>query len=79
MTNLEEQGGGAAAGKGQILSPDWGNSRLWPELGTRSFFQGLLTARRTIFSHGLITFNCSFSDFPGSLVAQLLVAQPVVQ
>jgi hypothetical protein len=49
------------------------------ELGTRSFFQGSLSAPHSIFSHGSLTLMRSFFEFPFSLVAQTLVAQPVVR
>jgi hypothetical protein len=49
------------------------------ELGTRSFFQGSLSAPYSIFSSGSLTLMRSFFEFPFSLVAQTLVAQPVVR
>jgi hypothetical protein len=49
------------------------------ELGTRSFFQGSLSAPHSIFSSGSLTLMRSFFEFPFSLVAQTLVAQPVVR
>jgi hypothetical protein len=52
---------------------------LLSELGTRSFFQGSLSAPHSIFSHGSLTLMRSFFEFPFSLVAQTLVAQPVVR
>jgi hypothetical protein len=50
-----------------------------PELGTRSFFQGSLSAPHSIFSSASLTLMRSFFKFPVSLVAQTLVAQPVVR
>jgi hypothetical protein len=49
------------------------------ELGTRSFFRGSLTAPHSIFSLGSLTLMRSFFEFPLSLVAPTLVAQPVVR
>jgi hypothetical protein len=49
------------------------------ELGTRSFFQCSLSAPHSIFSPGSLTLMRSFFEFPFSLVAQTLVAQPVVR
>jgi hypothetical protein len=49
------------------------------ELGTRSFIQGSLSAPHSIFSPGSLTLMRSFFEFPFSLVAQTLVAQPVVR
>jgi hypothetical protein len=49
------------------------------ELGTRSFFRGSLSAPHSIFSHGSLTLMRSFFEFLFSLVAQTLVAQPVVR
>jgi hypothetical protein len=37
-----------------------------------------LSAHRSTFSHGSLTLNRSFSGFQVSLVAQTLIAQPVV-
>ncbi len=51
----------------------------YTELGTRSFFQGSLSAPHSIFSCGSLTLMRSFLEFPFSLVAQTLVAQPVVR
>jgi hypothetical protein len=48
-----------------------------PELGTRSFFRSSLSAPHSIFSSGSLTLMRSFFEFPYSLVAQTLVAQPV--
>ncbi len=45
-----------------------------PELGTRSFFRGSLSAPHSIFSPGSLTLMRSFFEFPYSLVAQTLVA-----
>jgi hypothetical protein len=49
------------------------------ELGTRSFFRGSLSAPHSIFSPGLLTLMRSFFELAFSLVAQTLVAQPVVR
>jgi hypothetical protein len=49
------------------------------ELGTRSFFRGSLSAPHSIFYPGSLTLMRSFFEFPFSLVAQTLVAQPVVR
>ncbi len=51
----------------------------YSELGTRSFFRGSLSAPHSIFSPGSLTLTRSFLEFPFSLVAQTLVAQPVVR
>ena len=51
----------------------------YSELGTRSFFRGSLSAPHSIFSPGSLTLMRSFFEFPFSLVAQTLVAQPVVR
>ena len=53
--------------------------RLFPELGTRSFIRGSLSAPHSIFSHGSLTLLRSFFEFPFSLRAPPLVAQPVVR
>jgi hypothetical protein len=55
------------------------NGYLHPELGTRSFFRGSLSAPHSIFSPGSLTLMRSFLEFPFSLVAPTLVAQPVVR
>ena len=49
------------------------------ELGPRSFFRGSLSAPHSIFSPGSLTLLRSFFELPFSLVAQTLVAQPVVR
>jgi hypothetical protein len=49
------------------------------ELGTRSFIRGSLSAHRSFFSPGSLTLLRSFFGFPFSLLAQSLVAQPVVR
>jgi hypothetical protein len=55
------------------------HSPLFLELGTRSFFRGSLSAHHSIFSPGSLTLMRSFFEFPFSLVAQTLIAQPVVR
>jgi hypothetical protein len=50
-----------------------------PELGTRSFFRGSLSTPHSIFSPRSLMLMRSFFEFPFSLVAQTLVAQPVVR
>ncbi len=50
-----------------------------PELGTRSIFQSSLSAPHSMFSYGSLTLMRSFYEFPYSLVAQTLVAQPGVR
>ncbi len=55
------------------------NSYKQAELGTRSFFHGSLSAPHSIFSPGSLTLLRSFFEFSFSLVAQTLVAQPVVR
>jgi hypothetical protein len=52
---------------------------LLAELDTRSFSLGSLSAPHSIFSPGSLTLTRSFFEFPFSLVAQTLVAQPVVR
>ncbi len=49
------------------------------ELGTRSFIRGSLSAPHSIFFPGSLTLMRSFSVFQVSLVAQSLIAQPVVR
>jgi hypothetical protein len=61
------------------FSPKIKNILSFPELGTRSFFQGSLSAPHSIFSSGSLTLMRSFFEIPCSLVAQTLVAQPVVR
>ncbi len=49
------------------------------ELGTRSFIRGSLSAPHSIFSHESLTLLRSFFGFPFSLLAQSLIAPPVVR
>ncbi len=51
----------------------------WMKLGTRSFFRGSLSAPHSISSLGSLTLMRSFFELAFSLVAQTLVAQPVVR
>ncbi len=52
---------------------------MFAELGTRSFIRGSLSAHHSIFFPGSLTLLRSFFGFPFSLVAQSLIAQPVVR
>jgi hypothetical protein len=71
---------GAMRRVGRGWAGAWSRTPLdLPELGTHSFFRGSLSAPHSIFSPGSLTLMRSFFEFPFSLVAQTLLAQPVVR